>query len=97
MNPAYTLALKLGIPIIVQPAWDECHKLQEEGQKIWNEGWKLQEEWHKLLDEGRKLREEGRELYQEAVARELGSEYIDRIDWGTGEVMPKKEGVFEYV
>ena len=86
MSPAYILALKLGIPVIVQPEWDECQKFQEEGQNLQKEEWTLQKEGAKIWREGQKLRREGWEIYRKAVTRKLGPEYIDRIDWDTGEV-----------
>jgi len=100
MNPAYLLALKLGIPVIVQPEWNERQKfrkkgedlieeglkLQEEGWKLWGAGWKLQEKGYKLREEGWGLRKEGVKLYREAITRELGPEYVLKINWKTGEV-----------
>ena len=83
MNPAYLLALKLGIPVVVQPAWDECQKLRKKARKLWEEenvGEVV------LQKEGWKLWKEGEKLYRSAVAREPGLEYTDRIDWDTGEV-----------
>ena len=79
MNPAYTLALKLGIPIIIQPEWSECKRLLVEGQKLRKKG-------RKFREKGVELREEGWKLYQEAITRELGLRYLVRINWETGEV-----------
>jgi len=73
MNPAYTLALKLRIPIILQPEWSECQKLLEEGRKLWVTRCKRCDD--------------GKNLYQEAVIRELGSEYAILINWITGEIL----------
>ena len=79
MNPAYFLAYKLGIPVIVQPEWDECQKLREEGIKLRNEIWRLSEEGLSRWNKGWKL-------YRKAVARELGFEQLGNIDWKTREV-----------
>ena len=86
MKPAYTLALKLGIPVIVQPEWDECQNLQKEGQNLQKEGQTFQKKGAKIWQEGEKLRREGWELYRKAISRELGYKYTGRIDWSTGEV-----------
>ena len=93
MKPAYFLAYKLGIPVILQPEWNECQKLWDVGQKLWDESQKLLDEGQKLWDEGWRLREEGEKFrregvscYTKVITRELGSEYVDRIDWKTGEV-----------
>jgi len=102
MNPAYTLAIKFGIPVIVQPEWDECQKLQADGSMIWWKGRNLWDEGHRIWKEGEIFRKEGQDLlekgnnmwkkgwklYRKAVSRELGPEYAVKIDWNTGEVRP---------
>jgi len=86
MKPAYKLAIKLGIPVILQPEWDKCQKLQKEGRNLQYKGKTFQKEGAKIWQEGEKLRNEGWELYRKAVTQKLGPKYTGRIDWSTGEV-----------
>jgi len=114
MNPAYFLAIKLGIPVIVQPEWNKSNYFLTQGEILVEEGRRIQKEIVLRIEDtdlanrksilkdneltfskgtdaiknGNKISRHGAKLYQIAVSRELGPEYVERIDWDTGEIRP---------